>query len=113
MASAWGLLLSATAASLAAAGSLGAPAPAAAGGGGGGAQELPLPRPLVAAPGCLVSAGARSFDLSNLVGAAQLVSQEQDSHGWTYSACGGGVAPITAGTSRGFLWQLLFSVNPA
>lgn len=50
---------------------------------------------------CLVFAGARSFDLSELAGAVRHVSQAPESRGWTYSfsACGGYVVPPLSGMS--------------
>jgi alpha-N-acetylglucosamine transferase len=66
----------------------------------GTATANPAPAP---PPACVVSAGARSFDLTELGGGAggapplRRVSREADSLGWTYSfaACGD-VAPLPA-----------------
>ena len=51
---------------------------------------------------CLVTAGARTFDLSELASPLRHVSQQPDSHGWTYSfsACGH-VPPSVGGPGCG------------
>jgi hypothetical protein len=57
-----------------------------------------------AANDCIVTVGARSFDLSELgaaAGGVRHVSQAPESRGWTYSfaACGGDATPSAAGVS--------------